>query len=147
MINFAVHKKGSKSNFLERNTIFCKRILLRSDTFLCRFQTCWNTLYVKMRTKVVKLQKTHSSMQISIPNLTQKQTIFRFNSIFSIAKPRLYFLKSCISTLEEYHQSGHFFENQGGHFFENSSGPYYCKLGLSLFLNLRVGLGPKQRPP
>ena len=98
-----VHKKGSKSNFLERNTIFCKRILLRSDTFLSRFQTCWNIWYVKMRTKVVKLQKTHSSMQISIPNLTQKQTIFAFNSIFSRAKPRLYFLKSCLSTLEEYH--------------------------------------------
>ena len=98
-----VHKKGSKSNFMERNTIFCKRILLRSDTFLSRFQTCWNIWYVKMRTKVVKLQKTHSSMQTSIPNLTQKQTIFAFNSIFSLAKPRLYFLKSCLSTLEEYH--------------------------------------------
>ena len=38
-------KKGSKSNFLERNTFFRKRCSLRSQTFLSLFQTCCDTLY------------------------------------------------------------------------------------------------------
>ena len=42
----AVHKKGSKSNFLEQNTIFfCKRSSLRSQKFLNVSQTCWDPLY------------------------------------------------------------------------------------------------------
>merc|ERR1711953_316015 len=41
----AVYKKGSKSNFLEQNTIFFKRSSLRSQTFLSVSQTCWDTLY------------------------------------------------------------------------------------------------------
>ena len=47
---FAVHKKGSKSNFLEHNTIFRKIRNLRLKTSelqnitLSLFQTCWDTL-------------------------------------------------------------------------------------------------------
>ena len=56
---FAVHKKGSKSNFLEQNTIFfCKRSSLRSQTFLSWFQTCWDTRYLlNFRTLKISLQK------------------------------------------------------------------------------------------
>ena len=47
---FAVHKKGSKCNFLEHNTIFRKIRNLRLKTSelqnitLSLFQTCWDTL-------------------------------------------------------------------------------------------------------
>ena len=50
IFNFAVHKKGWKSNFKEQNTFFPKRSSLRSQASEYQnivfnpFQTCWDTL-------------------------------------------------------------------------------------------------------
>ena len=52
IFNIAVHKNGSKSNFMEQNTFFRKIRNLRLQTSELQnmtsslSQTCWDTLYV-----------------------------------------------------------------------------------------------------
>ena len=61
---FAVHKKGSKSNFMEQNTFFRKIRNLRWQTselqniVFSLSQTCWDTLYNSESQQVLVKEET-----------------------------------------------------------------------------------------